>query len=481
MLKLLATTFLFLCLGFAPFANAQENVLASIFSENEKTPDTEEEEGPETKLKAGDLINHNYVPLTLKLSEDGKKYIRFIVWNQIWTRATEMNPGTVDAFGDPMSSGWDIGIRRARFLAYAQISPRFMVLTHWGINNQTFANGGARGQGANTGAAPIDGKKPQLFIHDAWNEFDVIPKKLQIGSGLHYWNGISRITNASTLNFMTMDAPIFNWANIEGQDQFARLMGIYAKGELGGFQYRVSVNKPFIPSAFNPNSDAAIDIPTYKPVTQYYFEYQFLDRENNALPYKVGTYLGTKEIFNIGFGGYHSENSSGILNADSQLEKHNRNLYGFDLFYEKPLKDKSMALSVYAVHYLYDFGPNYLRNIGLMNYGIPNVANPQLMGATGVGNAQPLIGTGGITYIQTGFLLPKLKSGHQVMPYVTYTRKNFERLNNPSNQFDVGLNYFINGHHAKITMQYSSRPWYNAALNYEKNLGEFIIQTHFFL
>jgi hypothetical protein len=433
------------------------------------------------KKKAGDEISHNYVPLTLFLSEDKQKYVRFIVWNQMWTRLSEMNPGTVDAYGNEMTNSWDIGVRRARFLAYAQVSPRFLILTHWGINNQTFANGGARGQGANTGAAPIDGRKPQLFMHDVWNEFMIVKKKLYIGSGLHYWNGISRMTNASTLNFMTLDAPIFNWAVIEGQDQFARLMGIYVKGMLGGLDYRVSINKPFVASAFNPNALAATDIPTYKPVTQYYFEYQFKDKESNALPYKVGTYLGTKEIFNIGFGGYHSAESSATLNDASEIVKHDRHLYGIDMFYEKSFKDKSMALSIYGVHYIYNFGPNYLRNVGIMNYGLPNTTNAGLLGFNGAGNAQPLIGTGTISYVQAGFVLPKLRNDGQFMPYVTYTHKNFERLNQSSNQFDVGLNYFINGHHAKITLQYSQRPWYNQNFDLDGRRGELILQTHLFL
>jgi hypothetical protein len=35
-----------------------------------------------------------------------------------------------------------------------------------------------------------------------------------------------------------------------------------------------------------------------------YVEYQFFDKEANFLPYKVGTYLGTKKMFNIGAGFY---------------------------------------------------------------------------------------------------------------------------------------------------------------------------------
>ena len=51
----------------------------------------------------------------------------------------------------------------------------------------------------------------QIYMHDVWTEFMLVPKKLYIGTGLHYWNGVSRMANASTLNFMTLDAPIFNW------------------------------------------------------------------------------------------------------------------------------------------------------------------------------------------------------------------------------------------------------------------------------
>jgi hypothetical protein len=75
------------------------------------------------------------------------------------------------------------------------------------------------------------------------------------------------------------------------------------------------------------------------------------------------------------------------------------------------------------------------------------------MGFNGPGNAQPTIGTGTISYTQLGLLLPKLENGTQLMPYLTYTRKNFELLQAGSNQYDLGLNYFINGHNAKITAQ----------------------------
>ncbi len=35
------------------------------------------------------MVDHSYKPLTLNLSDDGSKYIRFLVWNQMWARVTQ--------------------------------------------------------------------------------------------------------------------------------------------------------------------------------------------------------------------------------------------------------------------------------------------------------------------------------------------------------------------------------------------------------
>jgi hypothetical protein len=75
--------------------------------------------------------------------------MRVIAWNQIWMRSSQMNPGTMIG-GEATSTATDIGNRRA-FSAYAQVSKRYMILTHFGINNQTFTNGGAAGS-SGTGA-----------------------------------------------------------------------------------------------------------------------------------------------------------------------------------------------------------------------------------------------------------------------------------------------------------------------------------------
>lgn len=437
--------------------------------------------------------DHSYKPLTLKLNDTGSKYVRFIMWHQVWMTATQNNPGTVDVNGNRIdgtngSKAWsaDVAMRRSRFLAYAQVSPRVMILTHWGINNQSFINGATAPNGPNPATvAGNQGKKPQLFIHDAWTEYRVVPQKLYVGAGLIYWNGVSRLTSHSTLNFMTLDAPIFNWSNIELTDQFARQFGVYAKGQLGRLDYRVALNKPFVsgsaPAAIAKNN-VATNVLNENYATTGYVNYMFWDKESNALPFYVGSYLGGKKVFNIGVGWYNHGGASLVKSAtDSTYQNHTA--LGADVFLDMPLnKEKGTAVSVLATVYSFDYGTNYLRNIGILNEHTSPV--PTATSFAGGGNAQPTIGTGTVGYIQAGYLLPKLKNGTAFMPYVTATYKDFERLSESSTQYGLGLNYFITGHNAKLTLEYATRPVYRVdGTNIVKDgsKGQFILQSHVFL
>ncbi|OYU79059.1 MAG: porin [Flavobacterium sp. BFFFF1] len=427
------------------------------------------------------------------LNEDGSKYMRFIAWNQIWLRSTQMNPGTMIA-DEPSTKSTDIGNRRLRFLIQAQLSKRYMIVAHFGINNQSFDTGGASG-GSGTGGYGV-GKKPGMFFHDAWNEYTlVLPEKdkkfsLSLGGGLHYYMGLSRITMASTLNMLMVDEPIFNWPLIDNSDQFGRQMGLFAKGKYGKFEYRVSFNKPYSTNIAPVNvTDAANAVAVDNSGnTEWskagYFEYQFLDSESNVLPYKVGSYLGTKRIFNLGAGFYNAQDGT-RTSVNSQIEKHDIKLFAADAFVDMPVGKKAnkMAITAYSVFYNYDFGPNYLRNIGIMNVGIsdPNFTGTKAL--AGAGNAQATIGTGTIWYTQAGFLLPckAEKPKIRVQPFGAYTRKNFEALDKASSQFDVGANFFLDGHHAKVTTQYSARPIYTAVDKTSGTKGEFTLQLQIYL
>jgi hypothetical protein len=431
--------------------------------------------------------------LKFNLNPEGTKYLRFIAWNQIWLRSSEMNPGTM--IGDEaISKQEDIGLRRLRLLAYAQISPRYMIVTHIGINNQTFINGGASGSGGTGGYG--NGKKPGLFFHDAWNEYAVVlpkeekPFSLSMGAGLHYYMGLSRLTMSSTLNYMTIDAPIFNWPLIENSDQFARQIGIFAKGKYNRFEYRLSLNKPFATNNVPvdvTNADLARAVDNNhnaKWSKAGYFEYQFFDKESNFLPFKVGSYLGTKKMFNLG-AGFYTAPSSTKTSVNRIEERHATNLFAGDVFVDLPIgnKEKKMAVTGYSVFYSYDFGPNYLRNIGIMNEGVVNPAFTGGQALAGPGNLQPMIGTGSIWYTQAGVLLPNKneKPKVRIQPFAAYTYKNFDALEKASNQFDFGTNFFLDGHHAKITAQYSNRPIYTAVDKIDSYKGEILLQLQIYL
>jgi hypothetical protein len=439
--------------------------------------------------------------LRIKLNDEGSKYLRFIIWNQVWARYTHNNPGTA-INGQSQEHSFDLGARRLRFLAYAQISSRYLILTHFGINNQTFIGGGAPGGGiTGNGGTGTLGKKPGIFFHDIWNEYTIFPQQkerpfsLAIGAGLHYWNGVSRMASASTLNFLAVDAPIFNWYNIELSDQFARQFGVYAKGKLYGLDYRLSLNRPFATNQTPPSSQGAkvlnqaVDNNSGSPIaTAGYLMYQFFDQESNQLPFTVGSYLGTKKVFNIGLGFYRSPKgtmSYALSGTDTIAQRHAITNLGLDVFVDLPLgkAEENLALTAYSMLAHYDYGPNYQRNVGIMNIG---AADPRYTGevsSAGFGNARPLMGTGWISYTQLGLLLPKswLNQGKQRLQlFGAYTLMNLQHLDRPISAYDFGLNYLIDGHHAKITLQYSARPLMFGRQS-QGHRGELILQTQVYL
>ena len=432
--------------------------------------------------------------MKVNLSPDGSKYLRFLSWHQVWSRYTENNSNTFRAPGKLQNDQFDFALRRSRLIVLAQLNPRFMIYTHIGINNQTAVSGGA------TPAA--DGKKPQLFIHEAVVEYKV-NKYMSLGSGMHYQNGLSRMTRSSTVNFLTLDAPLTNWPVIEAIDQFVRGIGAYAKGRVGKLDYVVSMNESFLTNqsgafstpmglgATTGTGAAAINQGTntaqYNPqgtkhIYQGYVSYELFDQEANLLPFNVGTYLGTKRVLNFGGGFFYNQDgmvsrgvgsvidATGIAaataagipafnNAANGTRTHDIGLWSLDAFFDTPVnKESGTALTVYGVYYNYDFGPNHVRFIGASNPGYGT--DPRR------GNAVPQSGTGNIGYLQAGFLLPKNLLGPKVrvQPFAAHQLASYEGLVDASgerrgvNIFDAGANFFLDAHNAKFTINYRARP-----------------------
>jgi hypothetical protein len=445
--------------------------------------------------------------MTIKLDTSGKKYIRFLIWGTFWARQTNANPGTA-VNGVAKKSWTDFSLRQFRFLTYSQLSPKYLILADIGIDNQSYSSGGAAGGGntGNGGAAFAGtlGKKPGLYLHDLWNEYAVYPDKdpktgkqksgsLYIGTGLHYWNGISRMTSSSSSNYLAVDVPLYNWPLVDLSDQFARQLGVYLKGNIGPVSYRWAVNKPFTvlstASAFPkgaPDSSYAVDNnATGKLSTTGYAAWQFLDRENNLLPYTVGTYVGTMRVFNIGAGYYHTAEGTVTQagnTASSALIRHSITLWAIDAFADLPFGPSAgnWAFTGYTVFYHYDFGPNYLRYGSIMNENVS--AAPNYTGnvsQAGFGNSAPIIGTGESWFTQAGLLLPKtlFNGSIRLQPFGEYSIQKFDRFGDARfTYWSAGGNIYLDGHHARISFKYQTRP---IVVNerQESSRGTFIIAT----
>ena len=133
--------------------------------------------------------------MKVNFNEDGSKYMRFITWGQVWAQYNDNMPEGEKAFNTTL--------RRARFITYAQLTPKFLILTHFGINSLSADNMSPVGKGESS----------QLFLHDFWVQYKVADKH-DVGAGLHYWNGISRLNNEGTLNFLTLDNNRQSWSTL---------------------------------------------------------------------------------------------------------------------------------------------------------------------------------------------------------------------------------------------------------------------------
>lgn len=367
--------------------------------------------------------------IRINLNNDGSQYLRMITWHQMWATFQKNDLSEIQS---------DFLLRRSRILMFGKIGDRFLINTHIGLNSLSPQKLEKAGGNAS------------FVLHDAWLQYTVIKGKLDIGGGLHYWNGISRLTNASTLKFLTLDAPGHNWATMGATDQLARHLGFFAKGKLGRVDYRLAVNEALKnPSVgFDSHLNEATGVPQYVPhraiyrnperpgggkVFQGYFNYQFLDQESNVLPYYAGTYLGTKKVLNIGGGFFHHVNGASSCDESGNLILHSPTSFGLDIFYDAPVGEKGLAISAYGSLVHHNWGPDFT-------------------GGTGG------TGTGEIYHGQTGLLLPAFTKAGKFQPYIHGTLRDldaYDEFEKPlSNSFGAGLNYYLAGQNAKITVEY---------------------------
>jgi len=363
--------------------------------------------------------------LKFKFNEDGSKYLRLISWAQV--QANYNTDKTFDGNGNE-NSKLNFNLRRARVLMFAQINKDFLILTHFGLNSLTSTTLSPTGEG--------DGS--QLFFHDVWAQYS-LGKNHTVGGGLHYFNGISRLNNQSTLNIMTLDNNRQSWATLGLSDQFARHIGVFMKGSFNKLQYRVAINDASVASldtqtavvdgAAVYNGRSSLGSKAAGKTYAGYFDYHFLDQESNFLPYKVGTYLGEKKVFNIG-AGFFLHPKGAVINTGTAIVGEDVSIFAVDAFYDAPIGENGSAITAYAVYQNNNYGKNYLYKV---------------------------YGTGSMLYGHVGYVLNGDKLKTRFQPYLSYGTHSYDAIDDNRSTLGVGINAYMSGHNSKLTLEYMNQ------------------------
>jgi len=395
--------------------------------------------------------------LKLNFDDTGETYVKASVRMQLWTRYFDTNPGTT-INGENVDNVFDVSVRRLRMGVSAQLTPKLYVYSLFGGNN-------------------INSKSEKDFqfeVLDLYAEYE-FAKEFALGFGESGWEGLSRLNVRSSKSLLTLDAPLFNLLTVNKNDDVARGLGIWAKGQVGKFDYIFSLKNPvqYGVVAKEGTVDYALNKPRNR--TSGYVKYEFLDNESNKTAYSggAGTYLGTKNILNLGAGFMHQPKMTSQL-VNDEKKFYDFNNWAVDLFYDAPLnKEKGTAITSYLGFFSTDFGPDYIRNVG---------ANDVTSGGTsfnGSGNDFPMMGTGNTVFFQFGYLLAKAKNNIQFQPNISVQYSDFDLLDDAVVVYDLGINCYFKGHGNKLSLGYQNRPVFqniNDQLIVDERKGMFVLQ-----
>ena len=385
----------------------------------------------------------------VNISHDGSKYIKFGMNLQVWGRYAELNEGSKIGTNE-VTDTYDIVIRRLRLQAMGMITDNIFFHLQLGQNNINFT------QNNGPSNAPIS-------VMDALGEYH-FNKSLHIGGGLTAWgSGTTRYSANSSSSQLTLDTPMYQQFINTSSTFGNRNLSIYAKGDLGKFNYRVAITNPYR----NANNNLGLNstLSTETPRAQYsgILTYSFLDKESIEDAYHKGTYLGTKKVFNVAVGYLTQAKAMWHLTPDATVAYDDMNVLGFDVFYDSPINANGAALSAYAAFNNNNYGKNYIQSVNTPN---PAIGDNTLINGSGAGFIG--VGTGNIYYAQLGYLFGKSdnesKKG-RFQPYAATQIADLEALDTPMTMYELGVNYYTTGTLGpKFSLNYQNRAVYDKTL-----------------
>ena len=386
---------------------------------------------------------------------------------QIWGRFTENNPGTLKA-DELQPYSWDISIRRLRLKAKGQLSEKFHYCLQVGNNN------------INQRTV----KKPKIRLIDAYVEYR-LDRSLSLGLGKSAWTGLSRYSAPSTSRLLALDLPYVATPTVGVSDDLLRKYNAFAYGIIEKWEYRLSLAKPFTAEReLGQYADFASGPSQIQ--TSLYLKYHLLDREKTGSPFSPGTYRGTQRVLTLGAGFLQQPKAMHYLNQQGKEEFTAMKHWAMDVFWEVPFqKGSSSAFTMYGAYFNHDFGPGYIRNIGANNIYLPAQTGVSF---NGVGNSFPVLGTGQSVLFQTGYLLPVKRWGGvptQLQLFGSMQHSEFDRLADPMNLTEAGINCYLPTYKTKITLGYQNRPIFSPnekqELRAQERKAMWVVQYQFVL
>ncbi|MEQ8925956.1 MAG: hypothetical protein RLO81_09110, partial [Fulvivirga sp.] len=162
--------------------------------------------------------------------------------------------------------------------------------------------------------------------------------------------------------------------------------------------------------------------------------------------YQVGTYFGKKKVLGVGTGFFrHANGTFNNATGEHEIVQH----FAADVFYDAPLGEG--AINAYAAFQSFDYGENYVSRWA---------------------------GTGTNIYVHGGYYIP----GLNIMPYFAYQSGSYDALEDNITSLDIGVNYYVNGHNAKITLEYHTiRGDFRDSPGTDGDVTQWRLQTHIFL
>ncbi len=332
-----------------------------------------------------------------EIDENSKGEIGF--WTQLWFQYVEDGKNGIEDLNDFM-------IRRAYLYLKGQVTEHIGFFTH--IASDRVGQDGLD--------RPSLGLGSGVAWRDLWITFK-LSDAFMIQPGRMYVPLTRNFGTTSTKAMLTGDLPFFQ-GGVKGGIFYAQKVGrddgvmIWGNPLDGLFQYRLMVSEG-VEDGSNPEDNlrfaGRISLNLLEPETGFYNQ---------------GTYLGRKKVLALGVGMDRQDD----LTLGGR-ENQNNSIWTVDAFFDHPMGDGAITMEAAYID-------------------INQCTQTHNFSELAAGDDARL------WYVNAGYLFPGTIGPGRLQPYFRYETGDIDQKDETA-FITGGFNYYLNGHHAKITLDYT--------------------------